>query len=146
MSPGTRLYLLDTDHVSLLDRGGPEGARIRARLRSLPGDDVATTIVSYEEQIRGWMARIARAANFRDQITDYAQLHQQLRNYCAITVLDFDGQAVSVLARLRALRIRIGTMDLKIASIALAHDAVLLTRNVTDFSKVPDLKVDDWSA
>jgi predicted nucleic acid-binding protein len=35
-------------------------------------------------------------------------------------------------------------MDLKIASIALVHGATLISRNVTDFSKVPDLKVADW--
>ena len=41
-------------------------------------------------------------------------------------------------------RIRIGTMDLKIAAIALANDAILLSRNLTDFSKVPALRVEDW--
>jgi len=40
--------------------------------------------------------------------------------------------------------VRIGTMDLKIASIALSRDLVLLTRNDQDFIKVPDLKMEDW--
>ena len=42
--------------------------------------------------------------------------------------------------------IRIGAMDLKIASIALANNATLLSRNLKDFGKVPDLKVEDWAA
>ena len=42
-------------------------------------------------------------------------------------------------------RIRIGTMDLKIAATALAYDATLLTRNAKDFSKVPGLLMEDWS-
>lgn len=39
---------------------------------------------------------------------------------------------------------RIGTMDLKIAAICLAHDATLLTRNLVDFEKVPGLRVENW--
>ena len=35
-------------------------------------------------------------------------------------------------------------MDLKIASIALAHDAIVLTRNRVDFEQVPNLQVEDW--
>ena len=40
--------------------------------------------------------------------------------------------------------VRSGTMDLKIAAIALAHDALLLTRNLVDFDKVPNLRVENW--
>ena len=47
--------------------------------------------------------------------------------------------------RLRRLRVRIGTMDLKIAAIVLTHDATLLTKNLSDFRKVPGLKVADWT-
>ena len=42
-------------------------------------------------------------------------------------------------------KIRVGTMDLKIAAITLALNATLLTRNMVDFGKVPDLRVEDWS-
>ena len=37
-------------------------------------------------------------------------------------------------------------MDLKIASICLTIDATLLTRNMKDSSKAPDLRAEDWSA
>jgi len=42
--------------------------------------------------------------------------------------------------------LRVGAMDLKIAAIALAHPATGLTRNQKDFSRVPDLRVADWTA
>lgn len=144
------MLLLDTDHMSLLERSGAEGARIRTRLRSVPGDDVATTIISYEEQTRGWLARIAQASTPERQITTYAELKQQLQNYCSIAVVVFDQRATEEFERLRRLRLRrlrlrVGTMDLKIAAIALAHDATLLTRNLGDFGKIPGLRAEDWS-
>jgi tRNA(fMet)-specific endonuclease VapC len=139
------VYLLDTDHMSLLDRGGTEGETLRSRLRTVPPDDAATTIISYEEQTRGWLARIAQARTAATQVDLYRQLKRQLLNYCQIAVLDYDKQAATEFERLRQARVRIGTMDLKIAAIALANDATLLTRNATDFRKVPSLRFEDWT-
>jgi len=48
------MYLLDTDHLSVLERGGVEADRLRRRLNGLLPDQVAATVVSYEEQTRGW--------------------------------------------------------------------------------------------
>ncbi len=36
-------------------------------------------------------------------------------------------------------------MDLKIASIAMANEAILVSRNLKDFEQVPDLTVKDWT-
>ena len=52
--------------------------------------------------------------------------------------------AVSTLARIRLQNVRIGTQDLRIAAITLAHDATLLTRNGVDFAKVPELRFENW--
>ena len=60
------MVVLDSDPISLMERGGAEGRRIWQRIRALPPDDVATTIVSFEEQTRGWLARIARATTTLD--------------------------------------------------------------------------------
>ena len=43
-------------------------------------------------------------------------------------------------------RLRVGTADLKIASIALAQNATLLSRNLRDFQRIPNLNVEDWLA
>ena len=95
------MYLLDTDHMSLLERGGAAGETLRMRLRSIPPDDAATTIISYEEQTRGWLARIARAKTAKGQVALYRQLRRQLANYCQITIADFDERAASEFERLR---------------------------------------------
>ena len=82
----------------------------------------------------------------RRQIEAYRRLLRHLDNYRHIPVLPFDEQAAAEYERLRRSRIRIGTMDLKIAAIALSLDATLLSRNLVDFAKVPGLKVEDWTA
>jgi tRNA(fMet)-specific endonuclease VapC len=64
------MVLLDSDHMSLLQRGGEPGQRIKQRLGHLPPDEVATTIINYEEQMRGWLARLARAATLDRQVSD----------------------------------------------------------------------------
>lgn len=139
------MVVLDTDHMSLVERGGTEGQRIYQRIRALPPDDIATTIVSFEEQARGWLARVARATTLKRQISDYDELKRLLETYCNLAILEFDTNAAAEFERIRQAKTRMGTMDMKIAAIALANNALLLTRNTQDFSKVPNLSIDDWS-
>jgi tRNA(fMet)-specific endonuclease VapC len=128
-----------------LQRGGEPGQRIKQRLGHLQPDEVATTIVDYEEQMRGWLARLARATTLDRQVSDYRELKNLLRKYCSVPVVDFDTEAAAQFELLKRVPIRIGSMDLKIAAIALAGEATLLTRNLIDFRKVPGLRVEDWS-
>jgi tRNA(fMet)-specific endonuclease VapC len=58
--------------------------------------------------------------------------------------LPFDQPAAQQFLDLKAVRVRIGTMDLKIASIVLIHQATLLSANLRDFRQVPGLLVEDW--
>jgi tRNA(fMet)-specific endonuclease VapC len=44
-----------------------------------------------------------------------------------------------------ARRVRVATLDLRIASIALCRGLTLLTRNISDFGRVPGLKTEDWT-
>jgi predicted nucleic acid-binding protein len=92
-------------------------------LAALPPADVATTIIRDEEQMRGWMAYIARRRSMTHQVEASRRVQRQLENYCRTPVLAFHEQAAATLQRLRRARIRLGTMDLKIAAIGLSHDA-----------------------
>lgn len=58
--------------------------------------------------------------------------------------MPFDARAADQFAVLRRQRIRVGTMDLKIASIALVNEALLVTANLRDFSLVPGLRCENW--
>jgi tRNA(fMet)-specific endonuclease VapC len=140
------MVILDTDTISLLERSDqPFGARVRDRLLQLRPEDYATTIISYEEQCRGWLSYLAKAKSMVEQIERYGRLGRQLGNYCSFTVLPFDERAAIEFQRLKSAKVRVGTMDLKIAAIVLAREATLLTRNLGHFIKVPGLKIEDWT-
>ena len=119
---------------------------MRARLFALLNDDFCTTIVTYEEQMRGWLSRVAQANTTERLVAAYSRLSTHLEVFTGIRVLPFDGRAAAEFDRLRLLRPRIGTQDTKIAAITLSKDATLLSRNLGDFTKIPGLRVDDWSA
>ena len=75
----------------------------------------------------------------------YAWLDKTLTFFRAFQVLPFDAQAERRYADLVARRLRIGAQDLKIAAIALNHDAVLVTRNRRDFGRIAELALEDWT-
>ncbi len=140
------MVILDTDHVSLLERGrGDDLLRLRARLSLISPPDRVTTIITYEEQSRGWLAYVARSRTLSQQIDAYRKLNHNLQLYRKIQVLEFDEQAATEFQRLRNLAIRVGTMDLKIAAIVLVRAAKLLSGNLVDFRKIPNLDVEDWT-
>jgi tRNA(fMet)-specific endonuclease VapC len=102
-------------------------------------------VFSYEEQTRGWLSYLTKARTVEGQVEAYKQLKRQLTNYCAIPILEFDEQAAQEFQRFKALYPRLGTMDLKIAAIALVNQAILLTRNSADFGQIVGLRTEDWT-
>jgi tRNA(fMet)-specific endonuclease VapC len=106
--------------------------------------DFATTVIAVEEQMRGWLAVINRVDNMYRQVLAYQELLRLFAFFAHWEVLPFDEQAADAFTRLRQQRMRIGTMDLKIAAIALVHEALLLSANLGDVQQVPHLRVADW--
>ena len=140
------LYLLDSDHMTVWERGGPPKIRLKERLDKIAPDDYGTTIINFEEQTRGWLAEIGRAAQKPDIEPElYRRLGDLLRYYQVFSVWQYDDRAATIYQSLVKQKVRVGTKDLKIASIALANGATVLTRNTRDFSKVPGLLVEDWT-
>jgi tRNA(fMet)-specific endonuclease VapC len=139
------MVVLDTDHLSILEWGGPPSEGLRERLGSLEPGEAFATIVSFEEQTRGWLTFMSRARKLAAQVEAYRRLKRHLDNYRSMPVLDFDAKAAAEYDDLRRQKLRIGTVDMKIAAIALANDATLLTRNRLDFKEVRGLKFEDWT-
>ncbi|MBN3911131.1 MAG: type II toxin-antitoxin system VapC family toxin [Nostoc sp. NMS1] len=139
-------YLLDTDHISFLQRrSGTEFLTLAAHIAQHQATDFAFSIVSFHEQVIGAHTFITRSQTPGDVVRGYTLLMEIIQGFSAAPILPFDAGAVTIFEGLRAQRVRIATMDLRIASIALSRSLVLLTRNTSDFSKVPNLMTQDWT-
>jgi len=139
------VIILDTDHiVTLKHENDPHWNTLTTNLVSSADQDFATTAITVEEQNRGWLALINRYTDVHKQIPAYAWLIELIRFFANWRIMAFDEAAANEFVRLRKERIRIGTHDLKIASIALVNDATLLSANLRDFEQVPGLRVEDW--
>lgn len=130
-------YCFDTDVLSAVMRRDPPMHLVR-RLAATPPDEQATTAVTLGELLYGAAKRGSRslAARVRDLVTG------------ALVVLPFDEPAAEVYGALRASLEAAGTRlaepDLRIASIALAREVILVTGNVRHFKRVPGLEIEDW--
>jgi tRNA(fMet)-specific endonuclease VapC len=136
------MFLLDTDHISLDQRGHPE---VRARLQRTATDMVAVSAITVEEQVRGWLAVVSAANTAQRRADAYLRLTLAVEYLASITILAYTVEADSLVNTMRKQGARIGTADLRIAATALVHGATLVTRNSKDFGRVPGLRIVDWS-
>ncbi|HRH44288.1 MAG TPA: type II toxin-antitoxin system VapC family toxin [Pyrinomonadaceae bacterium] len=140
------MIILDTDCLSLLDRERLlESSRLRQKLDQFPLDEIFTTIITFEEHMRGWLSFVTKAKTPEQQVYAYQKLHRFLESYRNTAVLEFDENAAEIYKKLKSNKIRIGSMDLKIASIAISRKAILVSRNLKDYEQVPNLVVNDWT-
>ena len=139
-------YLLDTDHISFLQRrSSSEFIRLTLRMSQHSLSDFALSIISFHEQVIGAHSFINRAQNNTDLARGYTLLGETLSGFAKAPVLPFDAQAIAIFDEIRSHKVRVATMDLRIAAIAISNNLVLLTRNTGDFSKVPNLIIEDWT-
>lgn len=139
--------VLDTDHLSiLLWREQPACDRLLQRLTTLAPDDIATTIVSFQEQVQGWNSYLNAARKPAEIVRAYSKLEAIWRSFLKMNVLSFSDEAEACFRRLKPACRAVKTLDLRIASIALVTNSTLLSRNHRDFVRVPDLHVEDWTS
>jgi tRNA(fMet)-specific endonuclease VapC len=136
------LYVLDTDHVSLAQRNHPA---VLQHLAVTAPANLAVTIITVEEQLRGWLKVIRRVPRGPRLVEAYRALRAAVDYYRRAQLLDFSSEASELFDQLLDQRIRIGTLDLRIAATVLSVDGILVTRNQKDFSRVPGLRCEDWT-
>jgi tRNA(fMet)-specific endonuclease VapC len=140
------MFLLDTDHVVISQQQSmPEYSHLLRRIQQHAPADFFASIISFHEHVMGWTAYISQAKDSAGVVRGYTRLERVLANFSEAQVLPFDAAAADAFDDLRRRRVRVATMDLRIASIALSQDMTVLTRNLVDFGQVPGLKVEDWT-
>jgi len=138
------MLILDTDHLVEYQKGtSPQALRLKERLEQA-GEPFATTIITVEEVMRGWLAAVRRTTDPVRQVSAYGRLRHLFRFFGTWDVLDWTPASAAEFTALKAAKTRVGTMDLKIASIAIANNATLLSRNLNDYRNVRSLLVADW--
>ena len=137
------MHLLDTDTLSHLHAGHP---RVVERLRNLDDPDVGTTIITKIELLRGRFDFVLKAATGDELLRAQQWLMRTEELLAQIIIVPLNEEAAARFDQLRSAKGpgKLGRADLLIASIALAHCATLVTRNVRHFEPVRGLEVVNW--
>ncbi|MBD2774229.1 type II toxin-antitoxin system VapC family toxin [Iningainema tapete] len=136
------LWILDTDTLSLFQNQHP---LVKQRVNQVSLKEIAVTVITVEEQMRGWLNVIRQSSQEQRLMWGYLGLRQGVEFFNTIKILDFDQNSASRYAELLRQKIRIGRQDLRIAVIAISNNGILVTRNQRDFSRVPGLQFEDWT-
>ncbi len=100
------MLVLDTDHLTEYQRGtSAEAQRLKSRLDQAT-EPYATTIVTVEEIMRGWMAAIRRNQDPYRQINAYTRLQRLFRFFATWNVLEWDESAADRYDSLRIAKVR----------------------------------------
>jgi tRNA(fMet)-specific endonuclease VapC len=135
-------YILDTDILTLLQEAHP---LVCQRVSAHPPANLAVTVISIEEQLSGWF-RALRKAKKRDEVARvYQRLADRIRTLAGLRIVSFTVAAIVRFEQLKAMKLNIGKMDLRIAAITLEMGGTLVSRNLRDFQRIPSLAVENWA-
>ena len=136
------LCVLDTDIVTLY-RGGH--ALVCKHVGSHSPADLAVTVLTIEEQLSGWYGLLRRIKQPPQVAWAYQELANAVQFFSLLRILSYSLPAIARYDSLRVLKLNIGKMDLRIAAVVQENGGVLVTRNLRDFQRVPNLVVENWA-
>ncbi len=139
-------YLLDTDHLSILQRQtGEDYSNLSTRMSLYSPSNFVVSIVTFHEQILGCHAYINRARTLNDVVKGYELMARIISDSKVWHLVSFDTGAAAIFEQLQQRKIQLAKMDARIAAIAMNQELTLLTRNHRDFGKVAGLAIEDWT-
>jgi tRNA(fMet)-specific endonuclease VapC len=140
------MIILDTDIVTLFSYGRTE--KLHERIAAVEeGEELAVIIITRMEMLQGRFASIRTAADkdeLREAMERFRKTEQLLDSFIRLDVNDAAGEQFESLRGAKKTK-NMKRGDMLIASIALAHHALLVTRNVKDFKNVSGLRLENWA-
>lgn len=137
------MILFDTDTLTHFSYGNEN---IRRRIDQHPAETLTVAVVTRDEALGGRARSILTAATEAELRTAVDRYHRTEALLADFAHADFSDPAIAQFGRLRRQKNlkKMGRGDMLIACIALAEDALLVTRNTADFKNVPGLRIENW--
>ena len=137
------LYVVDTDTLSLYQRGHPD---LMARIDALHAHDPerrAITVITVEEEVGGWYSLLRRARSPDETVRAYTRIGESVSLLARWQILPISREALLRYEDLLRMNLNVRKMDLRIAAIVLENGATLVSRKLRDFRRVPGLRIED---
>ena len=138
------MIAFDTDVLTEVLLGNPTYV---ARAAAIPPQEQAVPVIVIEEIMRGRLNIIRQAEAGRVSISlarAYELFEDTFADFRRLHILSYTVQAEALYHEWRQQGFRLGTHDLRIAAICVAHSAALISRNRRDFERVPGLVAEFW--
>ena len=136
-------FFLDTDIFTLAYY---DNANVRKRIAQ-HSSYVAITVVTRFEVLWGRITSILKSSDSIQLKQAWDNLQRSETYLTTFPIEPFNDAAIAISQHFENDKVirKIGRADLLIACITLAHNATLVTRNVKDFAKIPNLKIENWA-
>ncbi len=132
-----KIYMLDTNICSFIIREKPLTVKEKLKMVSIDNKIILSSIVASELLYGAYKKESPRLISIVKTFIDFFE------------VLPFDLNAAEEYGKLRAYLEKkgniIGAYDLQIAAHALSLNAILVTNNTKEFSRIEGLKIEDWT-
>jgi len=138
------MIILDSDIFTLLTYGHQNVCRHYEAVDD--ADQLAVTAITRTEVLRGRTDSLLKAATGQELLKAAERLQATEKALGAFLVVHVDGKAAEHFSSLlQQKKLGMKRPDMLIACIALANNALLVTRNTKDFNKVTGLKLANWA-
>lgn len=130
-------FLLDTNICIYIIKNKPE--KVKAKFDSLSSGEIGISSITVAELEYG-VYKSRHPEKNKDALQKFL---------LPLEIIPFDKKSTSIYGQIRTYLETegnvIGAMDMLIASQALAFNLILITNNVREFARLPNIKIENWA-